>query len=111
MNELGRYLGADLGAIAVTAVALFAFGIVYNWLVLQISRRGHSDGYTWLLVVIGVGITVIAAGFTIGWAVVLLLFVYFAASGTPMAMGDIWRKIHAESVERTERQRLNDETT
>lgn len=103
MNELGTSFGNDLGAIAATAVFLFAFGIGFNWLVLQLSRRGYSDGYTWLLVVVGVAVTVIAAGFTIGWTAVLLLFVYFAASGLPMALGDIWRKVQAEAVERRER--------
>jgi hypothetical protein len=103
MAELRATFGSELGAIAVTAVFLFGFGIGYNWLVLQVSRKGYSEGYTWLLVVVGVAVTVAAAGFTIGWTAVLLLLIYFAASGLPMALGDIWRKVQAEAVERRER--------
>ena len=103
MNEIGTPFGTNSGTIAVTAAALFAFGIAYNYAVLHISRRGYSDGYTWLLVVVGVAVTVLAAGFTIGWTAVLLLLIYFAASGLPMALGDIWRKVQAEAVERRER--------
>lgn len=103
MNEIGTPFGTNSGTIAVTAAALFAFGVAYNYAVLHISRRGYSDGYTWLLVVVGVAVTVIAAGFTIGWTAVLLLFVYFTASGLPMALGDIWRKVRSEAIERRER--------
>lgn len=99
MNEFGTYLGVDLGAVAVTGVVLLAFGGAFNWLVGQLSRRGHTDGYTWLLVVIGVLVTVVAAGFTIGWPAVILLGVYFAASGLPMAAGDIWRHVAARRAE------------
>lgn len=103
MNELGTFFGNNLGAVAVTAAALFSFGVAYNWLVMQITRRGYTDGLTWLLVVFGVAVTVIAAGFTIGWTAVLLLLIYFTASGLPMALGDIWRKARAEAAERRER--------
>jgi len=99
MNELGTSFGNDLGAIAVTAVGLFAFGVAYNWLVIQLNRRGYDDGYTWLLVVVGVGVTVLAAGFTIGWLAVLVLLVYFAASGLPMALGNIYRHVKARRAE------------
>lgn len=93
-------LGMELGAIGVTAAGLLAFGAAYNWLVLQWSRRGDTDGYTWLLVVVGVAVTVVAAGFTIGWTAVLLLVIYFVASGLPMAAGDIYRYVRARRAER-----------
>jgi len=99
MNELGMDFGMDLGAILATAAGLLAFGTGYNWLVSQWSRRGYNDGYTWLLVVLGVAVTVLAAGFTIGWLAVLLLLVYFVASGLPMAAGDIWRHVQARRAE------------
>ena len=91
-----------MGAIAVTAVGLLAFGIGYNWLVLELGRRGYDDGYTWLLVVGGVAVTAVAAGFTIGWGAVLLLGLYFAASGLPMALGDIYRHVRARRAEQND---------
>jgi hypothetical protein len=99
VNEFGNYFGVDLGVVAVTAVTLLAFGAAYNWLVGQLTRRGHTDGYTWLLVVVGVLVTIVAAGFTIGWAAVILLGIYFVASGLPMAAGDIWRHVAARRAE------------
>lgn len=100
MNEFGTFSGIDFGVIAATAVGLFAFGTAFNALVGQLNRHGYNDGYTWLLVVAGVAVTVTVAGFTIGWGAVLLLFVYFAASGLPMAFGDIWRHVTARRAER-----------
>ncbi len=94
--------GINLGAIAVTAGGLLAFGIAYNWLVLELGRRGYDDGYTWLLVVIGVAVTAVAAGFTIGWGAVMLLGLYFAASGLPMALGDIYRHVRARRIEQND---------
>lgn len=102
MQDLGSHYGINLGAITATAVALLAFGVAYNWLVGQLGRRGYDDGYTWLLVVGGVAVTVLAAGMTIGWTAVALLGVYFAASGLPMALGDIWRHVKARRLEHDE---------
>lgn len=99
-EELGTYFGNQLGAIAVTAAALFGFGLAFNWLINLFNRHGLDDGFTWLLVVVGVGITVLAAGFTIGWTAVIVLFIYFAASGLPMAAGDIYRYAKARRAER-----------
>jgi len=101
-TDYGSYFGIHFGAIAATAVSLLAFGLVFNWLVDRWHRAGYDDGYTWLLVVIGVAVTVIAAGFTIGWTAVITLFVFFAASGLPMALGDIWRHVKARRAEHDE---------
>lgn len=102
MQEFGTVFGTNLGAIAVTAVALLLFGSAYNWLVAELTRRGYADGYVWLEVVIGVAVTVIAAGATIGWPAALLLAIYFSASGLPMALGDIWRHVKARRAEHDE---------
>ena len=72
-------------------LGLLTFGLVFNWSVAWMHRNGHSDGYTWLLVVAGVAVTVLASGFVIGWTAVLVLFGLFVASGLPMAVGDMWR--------------------
>lgn len=102
MDLFGASIGTQSGAITATAVGLLAFGIGYNWLVLQLGRHGYDDGYTWLLVVVGVAATVIVAGFTIGWHTVALLGLYFAASGLPMALGDIYRHVRARRAERND---------
>lgn len=101
-TDYGINSGIHYGAIAATAVGLLAFGLVFNWLVNRWNRAGYDDGYTWLLVVIGTAVTVIAAGFTIGWTAVVLLGFYFAASGLPMAVGDIWRHVKARRAEHDE---------
>lgn len=103
MENFGTYFGTQSSAITVTAAALFIFGLAYNWLVDRWHRAGYSDGLTSLLVVAGVAVTVAASGFTIGWAVALLLLLYFVASGLPMALGDLWRYVNARRVERRER--------
>lgn len=99
MNGIGMESGLNPAAIWPTAVALLAFGAAYNALVMWAGRRGYTDGYTWLLVVIGVAVTILAAGFTIGWTTVAVLFLYFAASGLPMAAGDIARHVRARRAE------------
>lgn len=86
----------DFSLILPVFLALFVFGLGFNWLTAWLHRSGHSDGYTWLLVVIGVGVTLLAAGPVIGWEAVLILFLLFVASGLPMAAGDIWR--HRQAV-------------
>jgi len=108
MQEFGTVFGTNLGAIAVTAVALLLFGSAYNRLVAELTRRGYADGYVWLEVVIGVAVTVIAAGATIGWPAALLMGIYFSASGLPMAVGDIWRHVQARRREAQERRELHE---
>ncbi len=102
MNYFGNELVINWDAVLVTIAGLLAFGMFYNFFVLQMSKLGHADGYTWLLVVIGVAITVAAAGFTLGWTAVIILGLYFAASGLPMAAGDIYRHIQARRAERSD---------
>lgn len=75
---------------------LFTFGVAFNWLTSWMHRRGYSDGYTWVLVVVGVAVTIGASGLVLGWTAVWVLFVLFACSGLPMAAGDIWRHVQAQ---------------
>lgn len=96
------------GAIIATGAILFAFGTAYNWLVAELTRRGYADGYVWLEVVIGVAVTVVAAGPTIGWPAAILMGIYFSASGLPMAIGDIWRHVQARRREAQERRELHE---
>jgi hypothetical protein len=97
--EFGNYSGSDSGAIWVTAVSLIIFGYVYNRIIDRLHRDGFNDGFVWLEVVFGTAVTIGAAGFTIGWANVALVLVYFACSGLFMAIGDIWRHVRARRAE------------
>ncbi len=97
--DLRTLFGTQSGAIVATCVGLAIFGYGFNALVTYLSRRGLSEGYTWLLVVAGVAVTVLAAGFTIGWGNVILLTIYFVCDGFFMAAGDIWRHVKARAAE------------
>lgn len=87
----GLFLGAFLG--------LFLFGLGFNWLTGWLHQRGDNEGYTWLLVVVGVGVTLFVGGFVVGWEAVGVLFLLFAASGSPMAGGDVHRYLQARRAE------------
>ena len=91
--------GFDIGLIVVSGLFLLCFGIGFNWLVSWLHRRGWDDGYTWLLVVMGTAVTLVVAGFTVGWPVALIVAGYFGCSGLPMAVGDILRHVQARSRE------------
>ena len=80
---------------------LMAFGLAYNGLVGWLERHGYDHGYTALLVVGGVGVTVLASAILIGWSDALRVLACFAASGTPMVIGSVWRY----ATERTEEEK------
>lgn len=82
------------------ALALLVFGIAYSILIHYLHRHGLNDGYTWLEVVIGVGVTLLTASIVVGWPAVLALLVLFAASGVFVALGDIYRYARARREER-----------
>lgn len=103
MIEIWELNRIDSGAVAVTAVFLFLFGWAFNQLISYLRRRGLNDGFTWLEVVVGDAVVIVASGFTLGWGMALILFIYFAAAGFWMAMGDIWRHVKARQAETRER--------
>lgn len=102
--ESGGQLGAESGvnweAVPAVALGLLGFGITYSIIIHYLHRHGLNDGYTWLEVVIGVGVTLLAASLVVGWPAVLALLVLFAASGLFMALGDIYRYARARREER-----------
>lgn len=75
--------------------AAFLFGVGFNWITAWLGRRGYSEGYTAVLVIIGTGITILLAAPIIGLVNALKVFGLFAASGAPMALGDMGR--HAQA--------------
>lgn len=84
---------------ALTALCGVAYNILVDWL----HRQGYSEGYTWLMVVVGVAIVLLAAATLfqltgIGLLPILLTFALFAAAGTPMALGDLARYLRARQA-------------
>lgn len=69
---------------------LFLVSAGYNWLINWLHRAGRMQGYTWLSVIVGVGYT-LAALAILDWQAALKALLLFAASGAPMALGDICR--------------------
>lgn len=104
-------IGDESGAITVFILAaLFVFGLGFNKLVTWANENGYSDGYTWVLVVIGVLATIIGYAFMPGRdrSIPLLLACFFC-SGAPMVFGDMAR--YAQARKRTQEriaQRLDD---
>ena len=73
---------------------LFVFGLLYNLFVGWLERRNYDEGYTAILVVVGVGIT-LAAYAAYDFASALRLFFAFAFSGFWMVVGSTWRYVAA----------------
>ncbi len=73
-------------------IGLFAFGVAYNAFVGWTQRRGYDEGYTAILVVIGVLVT-LAGVAIIDWNAARLTTFAFIASGSPMIAGSIWRHV------------------
>ena len=77
-------LGKDLLAYA----GLFGFGLFYNRLVAHTNQKYGQHGYTSLLVVFGVFVTLTALSTRIGPVNTLKIAAGFVASGLPMILGD-----------------------
>lgn len=74
-------------------VALFLFGVGYNFFVAWLERRGYHEGYVAYLVVAGTLITILATYSLIGRDAMLLVLACFVASGTPMIVGSCYRHV------------------
>jgi len=79
---------------------LLLFGTAYNAFVAWIEDRGYDEGFTAILVVGGVGVTLIGVAF-VDWQAALTSFVAFCASGLPMVVGSLLR--YAKRRERRQR--------
>jgi len=69
-------------------------GGLYNALVGWLERRGYDEGYTAILVVVGVMIT-LAGIVVLDWGAAMLVLGAFASSGFWMVMGSWWRHVRA----------------
>lgn len=84
-------IGASSGALWV-GIGLFLAGMAYNHIVEWIEQRGYDEGYTALLVVVGVGLTLLGVAILDTGAAALALAA-FCFSGLPMVAGSIWRHV------------------
>lgn len=89
----------DSGVIAPVFGALFIAGFFYNLFTHWIQRKGYDEGYTALLVVGGVGMTLVGIALLSREAALIVLGA-FSASGFWMVMGSIWR--YAQRRERSQ---------
>lgn len=71
---------------------LFLFGFGYNELVAWMERQGYDRGYTALLVVGGVLVTLLGVAVLIGFEAAMVVFGCFVASGLPMIVGSMQRE-------------------
>lgn len=105
MNGLSAAI--DWRLIGVTLMGLFMFGWAFNALVNGLGDL--KEGYTSLLVVGGVLITLLGVAL-ISWQCALLTLAMFAASGTPMIIGEVIRSVRRrEEVLKALREGRNDE--
>lgn len=86
----GAEFGIDWGTLVAVYLALFLFGLGFNRLVDWLERNGYSEGFVSLLVVAGVGITVVMTA-VISPAFALVTAGAFIFSGTPMIVGSVAR--------------------
>jgi hypothetical protein len=91
-------IGLDSGFIPV-AIGLLVFGTIYNLVVAWMERNGYDEGYTAIMVVVGVLVTLGGLAM-VDWRAAALTVVAFACSGTPMVLGSWWR--HAQARKRAQ---------
>ena len=77
--------------LAVPLTALFIFGLIYNALVAWLERTHRDQGYKSTLVIAGTLVTILLVAPLIGPRNTARTIAAFAASGTPMTIGSIWR--------------------
>ncbi len=89
---MGTHWAIDWRLLVAVLFGLVMFGFVFNTLVDWLAAR--KEGYTSLLVVLGVMVT-LAGVALISWQAAVYCFLGFVASGSPMVVGDIARAVKA----------------
>jgi predicted membrane channel-forming protein YqfA (hemolysin III family) len=83
-----------------TIVALAVFGYFYNLVNEWAEREGYNDMFVGLSVAFGCLITIIGAGNVIGVEALVVVLACFAASGTSMIAGSLFRVWKREKSKR-----------
>ena len=92
---IGPTPALDWRLIGAVLFGLTCFGLAFTTFVQRLGDR--KDGYTSLLVVAGVLVT-LAGVALIYWPAAVLSGAAFVASGLPMIVGDIWQHIKAREA-------------
>jgi hypothetical protein len=87
----------EYGLIAGIYVGLLLFGLGFNKLTAWVEQRGYMEGFTSLLVAVGVVVTLAPFGI-VSLPLALIVAGGFVASGSPMIVGSIIR--YAQERER-----------
>lgn len=90
MDEIG-----ELSGYIPHMILLLVFGIAFALVVYRLGDKHR--GYTSLLVVIGVGATIIGIGPAIGLVNAIAIGIAFALTGIPMIAGDVYKSIRANN--------------
>jgi uncharacterized membrane protein len=98
----GKEMTENCLTYTIVLIALFIFGIGYNWLVAKLEHQGHDRGYMGFIVAFGCAVTLLGLGAIVGWEPVAWAFTCFAASGIPMIAGSIRRHVRARAKARRE---------
>lgn len=101
---IGGTSDVNWAAIGFVCTLLFLFGVGYNHLVMYLERKHYDEGYTALLVVVGVAITLIGVAILF-WQAAVITLLCFAASGLPMIVGSAWR--HVQLREKAQKAAIN----
>lgn len=89
----------------IIGIGLLLFGIGYNYLVEWLEQHGFEEGYTAILVVGGVLVTLLASIPLVGVETFLTVLAYFAVSGLPMVLGS-WQRYCKRRNQEREQARL-----
>lgn len=96
-SEMVIKMTVNWQTLALVAIILAIFGYAYNRLMDYLGEL--KAGYLSLFVAGGVLVTLIGAGFVIGWVNALMVLGLFAASGTWMIAGEVIRVLqHRKQV-------------
>ena len=99
-------------AAVIGCLALALFGTGFNRLVAALEKRGYLEGFTWLAVTAGVGVTVAVMAmaswgwYMTGWQWGLWMLAGFASSGMPMALGAVERYVRRRRSEQETLRRI-----
>lgn len=102
-------IAPDLLPIFLVLILLALFGVWYDHAVVQRMAAERIEGFAWLQVVVGVGVTVMGAAVLIGLEHALLVLACFAASGAPMIRGALLRLYQAWKQYRARAERQPDD--
>jgi len=86
-----------ISPLAAWLVCLFVASVGYNWLVSAVNSRYPDHGYVAFEVAAGVAGVILSAGAfgVLPWEAVGVLVVGFAAAGTMMVLGSMYRSLRS----------------